>query len=208
MISKFRIFYSEQFHGKLFLINVFFLLYQVNEQIRAKMFALRQTWGDFFAASKLYAIDVKVNAIDPHWPISAQKISPAIHVNPNFFSTTVRSYLNRGKKSNSIMFFFCFLLAIQSEKDLQTELQIKQRELLELKKRKLELELAATAKQLGLAVTTTAVVPTTIIDPAKMINQSDLTETYTAKRVAPVMPVVPKIQVPSLPVTSVGIFCL
>lgn len=104
--------------------------------------------------------------------------------------------------------FFCFLLAIQSEKDLQTELQIKQRELLELKKRKLELELAATAKQLGLAVTTTAVVPTTIIDPAKMINQSDLTETYTAKRVAPVMPVVPKIQVPSLPVTSVGIFCL
>lgn len=63
---------------------------QVNEDIRKKMFALRQTWNDVFPPPKLYTLDVKVNQIDPHWPISAQKISPAIHVNPNFFSTTVR----------------------------------------------------------------------------------------------------------------------
>lgn len=39
---------------------------------------------------------------------------------------------------------------LQSENDLQAKLQIKQRELLELRKRKLELELAATHKQLEL----------------------------------------------------------
>lgn len=65
----------------------------MNEQIRAKMFALRQTWGDVFPPPKLYTLDVKVNQIDPHWPISAQKISPAIHVNPNFFSSTVSSFI-------------------------------------------------------------------------------------------------------------------
>lgn len=63
---------------------------QVNEDIRKKMFALRQTWNDVFPPAKLYTLDVKVNAIDHNWPITAQKISPAIHVNPNFFSTTVR----------------------------------------------------------------------------------------------------------------------
>lgn len=57
------------------------------------MFALRQTWGDVFPPPKLYTLDVKVNQIDPHWPISAQKISPAIHVNPNFFSSTVSSFI-------------------------------------------------------------------------------------------------------------------
>lgn len=39
---------------------------------------------------------------------------------------------------------------LQTDNDLQAKLQIKQRELLELKKKKLELELAATQKQLGL----------------------------------------------------------
>lgn len=61
----------------------------MNEDIRKKMFALRQTWNDVFPQSKLYTLDVRVNQIDPHWPIVAQKISPAIHVNPNFFSSTV-----------------------------------------------------------------------------------------------------------------------
>lgn len=76
--------------------NVFFLCsfqtpeLQVNEDIRKKMYSLRITWNEVFPASKLYSLDVKVNQIDPHWPIGqAQKISPAIHVNPNFFTTTV-----------------------------------------------------------------------------------------------------------------------
>ncbi|XP_055310468.1 uncharacterized protein LOC129573660 isoform X4 [Sitodiplosis mosellana] len=121
---------------------------KVNEDIRKKMFALRQTWNDVFPPAKLYTLDVKVNAIDHNWPITAQKIAPAIHVNPNFFSTT-------------------------TEKDIQTELQIKQRELLELKKRKLELELAATQKQLA---TTTVMPPThpAAVDPSIIVNTKDL----------------------------------
>lgn len=61
----------------------------MNEDFRKKMYSLRITWNDVFPAPKLYTLDVKVRQIDPHWPISAQKISPAIHVNPNFFTTTV-----------------------------------------------------------------------------------------------------------------------
>lgn len=52
------------------------------------MFALRQTWNDVFPPTKLYALDIKVNRIDPGWPIT-QKVSPAIHVNPNFFQAKV-----------------------------------------------------------------------------------------------------------------------
>lgn len=54
-------------------------------------------------------------------------------------------------------------------------MQIKQRELLELKARKLELELAATQKQLGR--TPTSVVPMAhpaIVDQTKMLNPKDL----------------------------------
>lgn len=49
------------------------------------MFALRETWKDVFLPTKLYMIDVKVNQLDPNWPIvaKAQK-KPTIHVNPNF----------------------------------------------------------------------------------------------------------------------------
>lgn len=97
---------------------------QVNEDTRKKMFALRQTWNDVFAPPKLYTLDVKVNAIDQNWPIQmSQKPAatpqqpvpktPAIHVNPNFFSNTVRCCyeltLNRLQVICIYDFFFMFL---------------------------------------------------------------------------------------------------
>lgn len=48
------------------------------------MFKLRETWHDVFPATKLYQLDVKVNLIDPAWPIQAQPQQSNIHVNPNF----------------------------------------------------------------------------------------------------------------------------
>lgn len=93
----------------------------MNEKVRQKMFPLRQTWNDVFPQAKLYALDIKTNALDPGWPITA-KVTPAIHVNPNFFKTKTP--------------------------DSDT-LRDKQRELLELQKRKLELELAATMKHIA-----------------------------------------------------------
>lgn len=51
------------------------------------MFKLRQTWSELFPNKKLYTLDVRVNHIDPAWPISApppQATPPSIHVNPKF----------------------------------------------------------------------------------------------------------------------------
>lgn len=75
--------------------NIIFIL-KVNEKVRAKMFSLRQTWNDVFTQPKLYALDLKVNGVDPAWPITA-KVSPAIHVNPNFLKSQVSHvYKNTG----------------------------------------------------------------------------------------------------------------
>lgn len=84
--------------------------------------------------------------------------------------------------------YFC--TNFQTEKDIQTELQIKQRELLELKKRKLELELAATHKQLGLPPTTVAQPPhAAIVDPTKIFNPNELLK---RDPMLPCVPLVPK----------------
>jgi pre-mRNA cleavage complex 2 protein Pcf11 len=100
----------------------------VNEKIREKMYNLRTTWNEVFSQNKLYALDVKVNCIDPNWPITAKVVpnrSPAIHVNPNFFN----------RSGGGVT-------------DMQQQLRDKERELLELQKKKLELELAATKKRI------------------------------------------------------------
>lgn len=60
----------------------------MDEKTRQNMFKVRQTWNDIFPNRKLYAIDVRVNVLDPAWPVTAQ--SPAepgsIHVNPRFIA--------------------------------------------------------------------------------------------------------------------------
>ncbi|XP_037825471.1 pre-mRNA cleavage complex 2 protein Pcf11-like [Lucilia sericata] len=108
------------------IVNIFCGAFEkVNEKIRERMYALRQTWNEVFSAQRLYALDVKVKRLDHNWPITAKQ--PSIHVNPNFL------------KANNAQ-------AIPTE--MEKILQDKTRELLELKKRKLELELEATKKHL------------------------------------------------------------
>lgn len=107
------------------IVNLFCDVFsKVNERVREKMFTLRQTWNDVFPMTKLYILDVKVHHIDPGWPITAappvaQK--PAIHVNPRFFNN-------------------------RTPETLTAELQQKQIELLELQKKKKELEKAVSKK--------------------------------------------------------------
>uniref|UniRef100_A0A182PRR4 Pre-mRNA cleavage complex 2 protein Pcf11 n=1 Tax=Anopheles epiroticus TaxID=199890 RepID=A0A182PRR4_9DIPT len=112
------------------IVNMFCGVFQtVNEKIREKMFSLRQTWNDVFQQSKLYTLDVKINSIDPGWPITAQlksKAPTAIHVNPMFLKAN-------GPEPTIAM---------------QQQLRDKQRELLELQARKLELELLTTKKRI------------------------------------------------------------
>lgn len=113
------------------IVNMFCGVFEtVNEKVREKMFSLRQTWNEVFPQSKLYALDIKINSIDPGWPITAQlktPKSPAIHVNPMFL------------KNQQIP---------EPNLDMQQQLRDKQRELLELQAKKLELELIATKKRI------------------------------------------------------------
>ncbi|XP_063698350.1 uncharacterized protein LOC134829266 [Culicoides brevitarsis] len=113
-------------HVNMKIVNIFCEVFsKVNEQIRAKMFQLRQTWNDVFPQTKLFTLDVKVNQIDPNWPITAQiqPKSPAIHVNPNFFK-----------------------IKPAPGTQLTDELKKKQIELLELERKKQELERSVTKK--------------------------------------------------------------
>ncbi|XP_067628400.1 pre-mRNA cleavage complex 2 protein Pcf11 isoform X2 [Eurosta solidaginis] len=109
------------------IVNIFCDVFEkVNEKIRERMYALRLTWNEVFPTQKLYALDVKVKRIDNNWPITAKQTQPSIHVNPNFLKSVGN---------------------VQAS-DVEEILQAKTRELLELKKRKLELELEATKKSL------------------------------------------------------------
>ncbi|XP_030375696.1 uncharacterized protein LOC115624980 isoform X2 [Scaptodrosophila lebanonensis] len=120
------------------IVNIFLNAFEsVLEKVRERMYALRQTWNDVFPPSKLYALDVKVKRLDNNWPVTAKQpprihVNPAIHVNPDFLKTgIVPMPVNPTLTS-----------------DMEEILQAKTRELLELKKRKLELELEQTKKHL------------------------------------------------------------
>lgn len=96
----------------------------MNEKVREKLFNLRQTWKDVFPQPKLYALDVKVNTIDRNWPITAEIGVPKVHVNPHFIKRPPTD-------------------------DIMEQMRAKERELLELKKLKIEMELMATKKKLA-----------------------------------------------------------
>lgn len=102
----------------------------MNEKVREKMFNLRQTWNEVFPPTKLYALDVKVNVMDTNWPITAKVLPKSVHVNPNFLKKT--------KNPEN-----------QAKEDLMLQMQAKERELLELKQRKIELELMVTKKKIA-----------------------------------------------------------
>ncbi|GLV35194.1 Pcf11 cleavage and polyadenylation factor subunit [Carabus blaptoides fortunei] len=112
---------------------------KVDEKVRAQMFKLRQTWNDVFAGKKLYTLDIRVQCIDPAWPITAPAPTPSIHVNPKFFSKPATpvpapaTVITNNKLAPPAM--------DAQTLDMQTQLINKQKELLELKQKKLELEL-------------------------------------------------------------------
>ncbi|XP_073993969.1 uncharacterized protein isoform X3 [Rhodnius prolixus] len=109
---------------------------KVDEKVRSQMFKLRQTWNDVFPPKKLFALDVRVHAIDPAWPITATPQSVRIHVNPKFLQAHVPGSSvtpTPAETSQPI-----------SDGVMREELLKQQKELLELQKRKVELELLQT----------------------------------------------------------------
>lgn len=106
------------------------------------MFNLRQTWNEIFPQPKLYTLDVKVNMIDPNWPITAKVVPkvPKVHINPKF--------MPKGDEKGAIPQVVVQAAKAKAVNDSNLEeLQAKERELMELKKRKIELELIVTKKK-------------------------------------------------------------
>lgn len=99
------------------------------------MYSLRITWNEVFPQTKLYALDVKVNVMDNNWPITAKVLPKSVHVNPNFL-----------KKSSSTA---VTPPADAAKADLVKQMEAKERELLELQKRKIELEVLAYKKKIA-----------------------------------------------------------
>lgn len=97
------------------------------------MFNLRMTWNEVFPQTKLYALDVKTNVMDSNWPITAKIVPKSVHVNPNFLKTQPQEKPNQSRGTE----------------ELRLKMEAKERELLELKQRKIELELMVTKKKIA-----------------------------------------------------------
>uniref|UniRef100_A0A0A9XGI4 Pre-mRNA cleavage complex 2 protein Pcf11 n=2 Tax=Lygus hesperus TaxID=30085 RepID=A0A0A9XGI4_LYGHE len=108
---------------------------KVDEKARSQMYKLRQTWVSVFPAAKLFILDTKVNAIDPAWPITAAPTTSSIHLNPKFLGPAAIPPV-------------ALPLPLPSTGDASQELLKQKKELLELQKRKVELELMQTKAKL------------------------------------------------------------
>ncbi|XP_067944816.1 pre-mRNA cleavage complex 2 protein Pcf11-like [Watersipora subatra] len=119
---------------------------QVDEKTRQNMFKLRQTWSDVLAARKLYALDVRVNQIDPAWPVAAlpetlkEPTSPgSIHVNPKFLTNSKQSKPTASVAPSS---------TTVDKSGIAQVIEEKQKELAAIQKMQVELELAKAKAQL------------------------------------------------------------
>ncbi|XP_070159553.1 pre-mRNA cleavage complex 2 protein Pcf11 isoform X3 [Polyergus mexicanus] len=174
------------------IVNTFCGVFEkVDENTRASMWKLRQTWNDVFPPKKLFSLDVRVQSIDPAWPITAPPTnisSGSIHVNPRFFSTmpqqTTTSIVPPVKLPSGEP-------VTTTEAAMREQLLKKQRELLELQKKKIELELLQAKasleqqqrqldKQAG-SLKAEVVIPTAHVPPT----------TEAAAQGKPVAPVIP-----------------
>ncbi|XP_069060044.1 pre-mRNA cleavage complex 2 protein Pcf11 [Pleurodeles waltl] len=141
-------------------VNVF---EKVEENTRKSLFKLRSTWDEIFPSKKLYALDVRVNSLDPAWPIKPlppNVNTSSIHVNPKFLSKTpeeppapvapiipaaapvIPAPLNVPEIQKNLT----------QEQMIRQQLLAKQKQLLELQQKKLELELEQTKAQLAVSL--------------------------------------------------------
>ncbi|XP_041358025.1 uncharacterized protein LOC121374946 [Gigantopelta aegis] len=117
---------------------------EVDEKTRGQMFKLRQTWKDFLPNKKLYALDVRVNMVDPAWPITAHAPEQTtIHVNPKFLMQQLEEKAAVGQFSPTTS----SPPPTDEEELMRRQLMAKEQE---LQKIRLELELAETKAKLQL----------------------------------------------------------
>ncbi|XP_062910025.1 pre-mRNA cleavage complex 2 protein Pcf11 [Mobula hypostoma] len=146
---------------------------KVDESTRKSLFKLRSTWDDMFQLTKLYALDVKVNKIDPAWPIKPlppNVNSSSIHVNPKFLN---RSLEEPSTSSSTVAPVSSAKQNIaesqknitqEQEQFIRQQLLAKQKQLLELQQKKLELELEQTKAQLIASLASQHPIPDSMVN--------------------------------------------
>ncbi|XP_010862672.4 pre-mRNA cleavage complex 2 protein Pcf11 isoform X2 [Esox lucius] len=143
------------------LVTSFICVFEkVDENTRKSLFKLRSTWDEIFPLKKLYALDVRVNSLDPAWPIKPlpPTVNASIHVNPRFLKhpeevTSPRALSpppvlsSPGPKTAVVPSIS--EKSITQEQVIRQQLLAKQKQLLELQQKKIELELEQTKAQLS-----------------------------------------------------------
>ncbi|NWQ82525.1 PCF11 protein, partial [Columbina picui] len=142
------------------LVATFICVFEkVDENTRKSLFKLRSTWDDIFPLKKLYALDVRVNSLDPAWPIKPlppNVNTSSIHVNPKFLnkspeeSAAPTSAVTSGASTPPAVPEMQKNLT--QEQLIRQQLLAKQKQLLELQQKKLELDLEQTKAQLAVSL--------------------------------------------------------
>ncbi|KFP87086.1 Pre-mRNA cleavage complex 2 protein Pcf11, partial [Apaloderma vittatum] len=142
------------------LVATFICVFEkVDENTRKSLFKLRSTWDDIFPLKKLYALDVRVNSLDPAWPIKPlppNVNTSSIHVNPKFLNKSPEESPSPTSAVTSGASTPPAVPEIQKnltqEQLIRQQLLAKQKQLLELQQKKLELELEQTKAQLAVSL--------------------------------------------------------
>ncbi|XP_078143008.1 pre-mRNA cleavage complex 2 protein Pcf11 isoform X2 [Centroberyx gerrardi] len=151
------------------LVTSFICVFEkVDENIRKSLFKLRSTWDDVFPLKKLYALDVRVNSQDSAWPIKplppTVNASASIHVNPKFLKQSDEASSPRAATPQPaapppqpapapapvpVPVPVVSEASLTQEQLIRQQLLAKQKQLLELQQKKIELELEQTKAQLA-----------------------------------------------------------
>ncbi|TRZ03289.1 hypothetical protein DNTS_006717 [Danionella cerebrum] len=153
------------------LVNSFICVFEkVDENIRKSLFKLRSTWDEIFPLKKLYALDVRVNSLDPAWPIKPlpPNVNASIHVNPKFLKPTEETPPKPKPAPPPPT------PSLSQEQMIRQQLLAKQKQLLELQQKKIELELEQTKAQLAVSP---ALALNHISGPVRQENTSKIPQT-------------------------------
>ncbi|KAM5245781.1 pre-mRNA cleavage complex 2 protein Pcf11 isoform 4-T4 [Ctenodactylus gundi] len=143
------------------LVATFICVFEkVDENTRKSLFKLRSTWDEIFPLKKLYALDVRVNSLDPAWPIKPlppNVNTSSIHVNPKFLNKSPEEPSTPGTGVSSPSISTPPIVPdiqknLTQEQLIRQQLLAKQKQLLELQQKKLELELEQAKAQLAVSL--------------------------------------------------------
>lgn len=97
----------------------------MDENTRKSLFKLRSTWDDVFPLKKLYSLDVRVNSLDPAWPIKPlpPTVNASIHVNPKFLKQVCMCCRDITSGCDSFVLLLNFKTFVNQLLELWTEVE-------------------------------------------------------------------------------------